>query len=89
MKGKSYKVVLEFYQASGEAVLKFDIGTKKEIDYNVLSENYNKVDFNNFDFNTNIDNLKDVELGANILLDSISKNLHICIVTDYDFDYLR
>ena len=25
---------------------------KKEIDYNVLSENYNKVDFNNFDFNT-------------------------------------
>ena len=62
---------------------------KKEIDYNVLSENYNKVDFNNFDFNTNIDNLKDVELGANILLDSISKNLHICIVTDYVFDYLR
>jgi hypothetical protein len=32
---------------------------KKEIDYNVLSENYNKVDFDNFDFNTNIDNLKD------------------------------
>ena len=25
---------------------------KKEIDYNVLSENYNKVDFNNFDFNS-------------------------------------
>ena len=59
---------------------------KKEIDYNILSENYNKVNFDNFDFNTNIDNLKDVELGANILLDSISKNLHICIVTDYDFD---
>lgn len=59
---------------------------KKEIDYNILSENYNKVNFDNFDFNTNIDNLKDVGLGANILLDSISKNLHICIVTDYDVD---
>ena len=37
VKGKSYKVVLEFYQASGEAVLKFDIGTKKEIDYNKVA----------------------------------------------------
>lgn len=37
VKGKNYKVVLEFYQAGGEAVLKFDIGTKKEIDYNKVA----------------------------------------------------
>ena len=32
-KGQSYNVVLEYFQAGGEATLKFDIGVTKEIDY--------------------------------------------------------
>ena len=36
--GKNYKVVLEYFQAGGEASLKFDIGIKKEINYKEVAD---------------------------------------------------
>ena len=38
VKGKAYKVVLEYFQAGGEASLKFDIGIKKEINYKEVAD---------------------------------------------------
>ena len=38
VKGKNYKVVLEYFQAGGEASLKFDIGIKKEINYKEVAD---------------------------------------------------
>lgn len=38
VKGRAYKVVLEYYQAGGEAALKFDIGIKKEINYKEVAD---------------------------------------------------
>ena len=38
VKGKNYKVVLEYFQVGGEASLKFDIGIKKEINYKEVAD---------------------------------------------------
>jgi len=38
MKGKSYKIELEYFQAGGEASLKFDIGVKKDINYKEVAD---------------------------------------------------
>ena len=38
VKGKNYKVVLEYFQAGGEASLKFAIGIKKEINYKEVAD---------------------------------------------------
>lgn len=67
--------------------IKLRTKAQKNIDLSFLQEKYkNKIDISNINFDTNIDNLKDVELGARVLLESISKDEHIVIVTDYDCD---
>ena len=38
VKGQKYKVVLEYFQAGGEASLKFDIGIKREINYKEVAD---------------------------------------------------
>ena len=59
---------------------------KKEINYGYLEEYYTKVDIDNYDFDTDLDKLKDVELGAKLLKDMIDSKKHICVVSDYDAD---
>ena len=44
VKGKSYKIVLEYFQAGGEASLKFDIGIKKEINYKEVADKATEAD---------------------------------------------
>ena len=59
---------------------------KKEIDYSYLEEFYTKINIDGIDFNTNLDNLKDVGNGALLLKEMIDNKKHICIVSDYDAD---
>ena len=55
---------------------------KKEIDYSYLEEFYTKINIDGIDFNTDLDNLKDVGNGALLLKEMIDNKKHICIVSD-------
>lgn len=67
--------------------IRLSIKPQKNIDFNFLIEKYkNKIDINNYNFDTNILDLKDVDKAAELLIWHMNNNSHIALVTDFDSD---
>lgn len=58
----------------------------KNIDFNFLDIKYKNIDISNYDLDTEINLLKDVDKGALLIEKHMNNNSHIVIVTDYDSD---
>lgn len=58
----------------------------RNIDYSFLEKKYNKPIESNFNYDHNIDNLKDIDKAAKLLIKHINSNSNIIIVTDSDCD---
>ncbi len=58
----------------------------KNIDFSFLDIKYKNIDISNYDLDTEINLLKDVDKGALLIEKHMNNNSHIVIVTDYDAD---